>query len=153
MKHKMGGLPDSSRWTLGGSQRKKHHFFMISYVIIASLLVKMIIDNWSKVPGPPVYQFPHCLQSAVSAINHHKWKCHRDDNLYMFEVGFEAWSSASIGDYVRPSVGPLVRPSVGWWVPISLWKLIMSRLLREEEKEEEISWCRKLVKSKLLRAW
>jgi hypothetical protein len=51
-------------------------------------------------------------------------------------------SSASIRDcvgwLVRWLVGPLVGPSV----PISLRKLVMSQLLREEEEEEE-NWLRR----------
>jgi hypothetical protein len=43
---------------------------------------------------------------------------------------------------VRPLVGPSVGPSVGPLVPISLRKLVTSRLLREEEKEEE-NWLRR----------
>jgi hypothetical protein len=31
---------------------------------------KMITDSQSEVPNPPVLQFPHYLQSVVSAINY-----------------------------------------------------------------------------------
>jgi hypothetical protein len=40
-------------------------------------------------------------------------------------------------------VGPFVGRSVGPYVPISLRKLVTSRLLREEEEEEEENWLRR----------
>jgi hypothetical protein len=59
---------------------------------------------------------------------------------------FLARSSTSIRDYVGWSIGPLVGWSLRPYVPTMKFceiclcgKLVMSQLLREEEKEEEIS--------------